>query len=129
MKIEFDEDDCLITHKKLGYSAFAPVSDQMGLYVLTAMGKEKALVATQSESANKLMLWHRRKGHPGRTAMKELYEIYLRDEKPFSKSLINPFHASLASSQRCPASPTHTRRLEELVAQVKSATVILVSCR
>jgi hypothetical protein len=78
LRIEFDEDDCLVTHKEHGYSAFAPVSDQMGLYVLPTRGKERAYVATQTEGTNKLMLWHRRQGHPGRTAMKELYEIYLR---------------------------------------------------
>jgi hypothetical protein len=48
MKIEFDEDDCLITHKEKGYSVFAPVSDQMGLYVLPVLGKKRALVVAQT---------------------------------------------------------------------------------
>jgi hypothetical protein len=72
LHIEFDEDDCLITHKEHGYSACAPVSDRMGLYVLHMLCKERVYVATQTESANKLILWHRHQEHPGRTAMKEL---------------------------------------------------------
>jgi hypothetical protein len=34
--------------------------DQMGLYVLPLLRKERALVVSQSEGANKLMLWQRR---------------------------------------------------------------------
>ena len=89
MRLEFDEDVCLLTHKEQGYTVEAPASDRLGLYMLPTLGKEVALVMTQTVSSNAMMLWHRRLGHPGRTAMKTLYEDYFRDGRSFPKSLIN----------------------------------------
>jgi transposase InsO family protein len=112
LSMTFDHTKCVITHMRVGFKVEASVGDRVDLYILPTLGKEIALVATQSVRTNSMMLWHRRLGHPGRTAMKFAYDLYFKDTNAFPKSAIEQLSCEsciFAKSSRLPYPKRATR--------------------
>ena len=81
----------MLHHDGEGYTVATPGNGGVDLYLLRGLGKrECALLVTESTNAKGAMLWHRRMGHPGVNAMREMHKIYFgQGAVSFPKSQIN----------------------------------------
>ncbi|GMF63093.1 unnamed protein product [Phytophthora fragariaefolia] len=100
---------CTLRHDGGGYVLSAPGGGGVDLYLLRGIGKrECALLANGNANTKEALRWHRRAGHPGVNAMRQLHQIYFDSGAvSFPKSQINDLFCEsyiFAKSTRLPFS-------------------------
>ncbi|KAE9273402.1 hypothetical protein PR003_g29919 [Phytophthora rubi] len=108
-EIAIDKRECTLRHEGDGYVLSAPGGGGVDLYLLRGIGKrECALLAGGNANTKEALRWHRRTGHPGVNAMRQLHQIYFDSGAvSFPKSQINDLFCepcAFAKSTRLPFS-------------------------
>ncbi|GMF49695.1 unnamed protein product [Phytophthora fragariaefolia] len=108
-KINIIKWECTLRHDGGGYVLSAPGGGGVDLYLLRGIGKrECALLANGNANTKEALRWHRRAGHPGVNAMRQLHQIYYDSGAVnFPKSQINDLFCEsciFAKSTRLPFS-------------------------